>query len=656
MVRLGINIVCISIWTVFALSGQRTISEKFDLGIPQDWNQSSNAEDGGWLHGNAEVLRSEYWPINDPPDGTLFIATNDDKCDCDKSEDYLILPKMDFRENTDLIYMDLEYSFRGQTWTDGDGNSFTEHLYLKLSYDGGNSWEEFEELPGDQTDNWRNYRIDLTDLRGQENVLLAIHYFDDNGWTWGAAINSLELIQTFRLDASINLPDGFHEFYGVDQDFNLFAEFTNLGTQSINQLVFELISPNATQEFTLEYNLDFEESITLQFQNPISLSSPDPIDFNFKIKSINGITDLNPATENNYFTLYGVKDPPNKKVFIENIAGNWCSACPLAYVWADYINNNLSELSTVSNIHMSNPEMTDPLEISEYNEPIRYLTYNAPLTIIDRRVATFIPNPLDFIDLQIQYIQGFSNQASPIGLDIVASNNGIDRVVNFDIELSFHSNIAEKNVNFLFLVNRNNVSALEENLIQYNEFSGSDIQGMEYWSDLEEITDDFTLNDVLHNSLFAGFTGVTDLIPSEFVAGNVFKFGASFTIPEDQEFADYDFNIVVTDPNTNAVINANRVDQLEIISQTDNLDENNSHHFIFQQANELVIDLNSIPNAHYIDLYATNGSNIFSYNIYQIDSQLINFDMTDKPSGCYLAIIRERDTNRMFKQLVFYTR
>ena len=149
MVRLGINIVCISIWTVFALSGQRTISEKFDLGIPQDWNQSSNAEDGGWLHGNAEVLRSEYWPINDPPDGTLFIATNDDKCDCDKSEDYLILPKMDFRENTDLIYMDLEYSFRGQTWTDGDGNSFTEHLYLKLSYDGGNSWEEFEELPGD---------------------------------------------------------------------------------------------------------------------------------------------------------------------------------------------------------------------------------------------------------------------------------------------------------------------------------------------------------------------------------------------------------------------------------------------------------------------------------------------------------------------------
>ena len=80
------------------------LEEDFEImsqdNLPELWSQYTLSTDGGWLHGSSNELQSDWWSIE--PHGN-FIATNDDACDCDKSEDYLILPPLDFNDIDNAI-------------------------------------------------------------------------------------------------------------------------------------------------------------------------------------------------------------------------------------------------------------------------------------------------------------------------------------------------------------------------------------------------------------------------------------------------------------------------------------------------------------------------------------------------------------------------
>ena len=84
----------------------------FQSGLPGAWSQQTQSTDGGWLNGNANQLQSEYWDI--APHGK-FMATNDDACDCDKSQDYLIMPPFDFLGLSGVV-LEFENYFDGGTF------------------------------------------------------------------------------------------------------------------------------------------------------------------------------------------------------------------------------------------------------------------------------------------------------------------------------------------------------------------------------------------------------------------------------------------------------------------------------------------------------------------------------------------------------------
>ena len=79
-----------------AMHAQVLLMEGFENGnLPVGWTQLTNATDNGWKVGTSTGLSSQYWPI--APNGSARIAaTNDDGCNCDKSNDYLILPLLNF--------------------------------------------------------------------------------------------------------------------------------------------------------------------------------------------------------------------------------------------------------------------------------------------------------------------------------------------------------------------------------------------------------------------------------------------------------------------------------------------------------------------------------------------------------------------------------
>ena len=85
------------------IQAQLIFQENFEgPGLPVDWTQITNATDGGWKVGTPEALSSQY--LTFPTNGSVQIAaTNDDACNCDKSQDYLITPFLDFTTLPEVV-------------------------------------------------------------------------------------------------------------------------------------------------------------------------------------------------------------------------------------------------------------------------------------------------------------------------------------------------------------------------------------------------------------------------------------------------------------------------------------------------------------------------------------------------------------------------
>ena len=172
------------------------LSEDFELGVlPAGWSQSTNSTDGGWLHGTNTSLQSTYWSI--AAHGN-FIATNDDACDCDKSEDYLITPSMDLTGMASVVLQFQNY-FDGGTEFGG-----TEVATVEYSLDNGVTWAILQTIVGVDNDQWDAQTVSLNSLLGNSNVMLGFHYFDDNNWLFGWAIDDVSVFEVVGMDLALS--------------------------------------------------------------------------------------------------------------------------------------------------------------------------------------------------------------------------------------------------------------------------------------------------------------------------------------------------------------------------------------------------------------------------------------------------------------------
>ena len=153
------------------------LEEDFEQAVfPDAWSQATLSNDGGWLSGTNGDLQSDWWSII--PHGN-FLATNDDECDCNKSEDYLILPALNFSE-IDNAVLSFASFFSGENF-----QGSTDEATIEYSMDGGASWIVLSEIEGNgNSDNtiWVNQTVNLNELTGFSDVVIAFRYNDDGGW------------------------------------------------------------------------------------------------------------------------------------------------------------------------------------------------------------------------------------------------------------------------------------------------------------------------------------------------------------------------------------------------------------------------------------------------------------------------------------------
>jgi len=173
------------------------INENFNAaGVPAGWTQQTAATDGGWKVGSNTQLQSQFWPI--PAFQGNMIATNDDACNCNKANEFLITPAINLN-GVSAALLKFDYFYNNGTY---EGN--TENFSVRVSTDGGTTFTLIETIAG--VGAWTNKLIDLSSYAGQ-TIHLGFRYDDGSGWLFGAAMDNVQVYEPNMYDmAGISMP------------------------------------------------------------------------------------------------------------------------------------------------------------------------------------------------------------------------------------------------------------------------------------------------------------------------------------------------------------------------------------------------------------------------------------------------------------------
>jgi gliding motility-associated-like protein len=180
------------LFSLSIVNAQIFFSEDFEGGsdanglpVSGGWGETGFSTDDFYMIGDEfDANLAGFWPV---PFHTLFLQSNDDVCDCDKSEDRIILPVQDFSAITGGIRMTADVY-----WDDVYGGEVT----LEVSTDGGITWNVVANVSS-FAGNWQDgTTFDLSAFAGQSNVLISFLYNDMGQWGNGFALDNVILEET----------------------------------------------------------------------------------------------------------------------------------------------------------------------------------------------------------------------------------------------------------------------------------------------------------------------------------------------------------------------------------------------------------------------------------------------------------------------------
>jgi hypothetical protein len=284
---------------------QVVFSEDFNSGtLPVEWQINSNATDGGWRVGTSQSLSSQNFGIE--TNETSIVGTNDDGCNCNKSNEYLISKPIDLSAiDAAVLKFDLFYG-------DQIYEGVQEDATAEISLDGTN-WTVLEDLHGHG--GWDQHIINITEYAGNSSVYIALRYDDNGGWLYGMAADNviIEVPNTLDVDL-VDLES--KEFGEIGKEFKVGGTVLNNGIETITSLeiqytidggnpVVEVIDGISIEAFTYS-NIEFSERWlpTAEGEQIVSV----------EILNVNGTTDENIDNNSGSFTteIYGEVIVPNK--------------------------------------------------------------------------------------------------------------------------------------------------------------------------------------------------------------------------------------------------------------------------------------------------------------------------------------------------------
>ena len=317
--------ILLSLAAVFAATGlmaqgQSVIySENFDNGVPSTWTQTTNATDGGFLGWNSTSLSSQYFSFTNP--GSNFVASNDDGCNCDKSNEYLITDVIDL-SGYSVMHATFKSFYYGATLQ--GATEVAEFLY---STNGGATWTSLGTI--DPAGDWETQWIDVTAACGNANVQFAFNYQDGGGWLHGLGIDDFAVFAPYNFDVameSLNMPttlglnnapftfEGTLRNYGGATITSATINYSvNCGTPVTESLSGLSIAPYDT--YTWTHTTAWNPSTTGTYS------------VDFYALPINGTFDQNTSNDNLNVSIEVLTATADRVVLAEEFTSSTCGPC-----------------------------------------------------------------------------------------------------------------------------------------------------------------------------------------------------------------------------------------------------------------------------------------------------------------------------------------
>ena len=320
MKKILLSLAAVFVATGLMAQGQSVIySENFDNGIPSTWTQTTNATDGGFLGGNSTSLSSQYFSFTNP--GSNFVATNDDGCNCDKSNEYLITDVIDL-SGYSVMHATFKTFYYGATYQ--GATEVAEFLY---STNGGATWTSIGTL--DPAGDWETQWIDVTAACGNANVQFAFNYQDGGGWLYGLGIDDFALFAPYNFDVameSLNMPTTL----GLNNaPFTFEGTLRNYGGATITSATINYSVNGGTPvtESLSGLSIAPYDTYTWTHTTAWNPSTIGTYSVDFYALPINGTFDQNTSNDNLNVSLEVLTATADRVVLAEEFTSSTCGPC-----------------------------------------------------------------------------------------------------------------------------------------------------------------------------------------------------------------------------------------------------------------------------------------------------------------------------------------
>ncbi|MFH1320321.1 MAG: GEVED domain-containing protein [Bacteroidota bacterium] len=243
--------------------------------IPAGWTTYGQPGSDLYMSGdNTTANGAGYFPV---PAHTQFAYTNDDVCNCDKSADYLQLPKFDLT-GISLITMSFE-SYIDPSF----GASATT---VEASTDSA-IWGNVFTIPEDASQ-WISNSVDLSAYGNQASVWIRFKYNDQGAWLSGFALDDINVFEPPPDDAGVIAFDTPVTGCNLSGSESITIKVKNFGTAAqssipvsyridggspVNDTIIATINPGDTATFTFTATADLSIEGAYTFDSWTSLST-----------------------------------------------------------------------------------------------------------------------------------------------------------------------------------------------------------------------------------------------------------------------------------------------------------------------------------------------------------------------------------------------
>ena len=503
-------------------------SENFNAGaaLPAGWDFESAATDGGWSVASSTALSSQYFAIP-AADGNI-LGTNDDACDCDKSNDFVMSPAIAIPAGTSP-YLMFDYYYFGATY-----NGSTEVLTLEISVDGGISWDVLQELAG--VGDWTGAAVDISAFAGT-SINIGFRYNDDGGWMYGVGIDNMEIT-----NPDLSVVDAIVTGGGVGV-FNPAIPTTSYnytkylsGETVIPTIVVtnNAFSPITSFDAVITVNgvdvvesvsfieLGYNQSYLHEFATVAVAEGANA--WSVSIENVNEGTET--VTNNNSgadLSIQGVTPFPGRLVVGEYGTGTWCGWCVRSHTYTDYLSSVYPENFVSIAVHNG-----DPMVVGAYDTAIGNAISGYPSGLVDRAdfAGSAETDPADFEAALLERIS--NNPGVLVSTDIDYSAGSSNATINCDFNFT---NAVTGILRVAVVLIEDEVSGASADWDQANYYSGGGAGPM---GGYENLSNPVEANDMVYNhvarAIYGTYAGQTGIITPSPAAGSNFTHQVAVTV------------------------------------------------------------------------------------------------------------------------------